>query len=119
LREKGTVRGVLAPVLDNYAVGFNVLHGFSSATAVYNAAQSNDDRPLMLLYVGDWDPSGMFMERDLPERLARYGGNHIHLQRIAITKDQTHGLPSFLRTRKRATSGSSGLPNATARNVGN
>src|SRR5262245_53179506 len=30
--EKGTVRGVLAPVLDRYAVGFLPVHGFSSAT---------------------------------------------------------------------------------------
>jgi hypothetical protein len=29
--EKGTIRGVLAPVLDEYAVGFRVMHGFSSA----------------------------------------------------------------------------------------
>ena len=29
--EKGTVRGVLQPVLDHYAVGFRVMHGFSSA----------------------------------------------------------------------------------------
>src|SRR3981081_2002081 len=27
--EKGTVRGVLGPVLDHYAVGFRVMHGFS------------------------------------------------------------------------------------------
>ena len=32
--EKGTVRGVLQPVLDDYAVGFRVMHGFSSATTV-------------------------------------------------------------------------------------
>ena len=32
--EKGTVRGVLAPVLDQYAVGFRVMHGFSSATGL-------------------------------------------------------------------------------------
>jgi hypothetical protein len=94
--EKGTVRGVLAPVLDDYAVGFNVLHGFSSATTIYDAAQSENDRPLVVLYVGDWDPSGLCMsERDLPDRLARYGGDHISLQRIALTKDQLAGLPSF------------------------
>ena len=29
--EKGTVRGVLAPVLDHYAVGFRPVHGFNSA----------------------------------------------------------------------------------------
>jgi hypothetical protein len=94
--EKGTVRGVLAPVLDAYAVGFNVLHGFSSATAIYDAAQSDNIRPLIVLYVGDWDPSGLCMsERHLPDRLARYGGNHITLKRIALTEDQLTGLPSF------------------------
>jgi hypothetical protein len=30
--EKGTVRGVLQPVLDEYAVGFRVMHGFGGAT---------------------------------------------------------------------------------------
>ena len=32
--EKGTIRGVLKPVLDHYAVGFRVMHGFTSATAL-------------------------------------------------------------------------------------
>ena len=94
--EKGTVRGVLSPVLDEYAVGFNVLHGFGSATSVYDAAQSDNVRPLVVLYVGDWDPSGLCMsERDLPDRLARYGGDHIILKRIALTEDQLTGLQSF------------------------
>jgi hypothetical protein len=33
--EKGTVRGLLKPVLDRFAVGFLPVHGFSSATTVY------------------------------------------------------------------------------------
>src|SRR5205823_5159250 len=32
--EKGTIRGVLAPVLNAYAVGFRVMHGFSGATTL-------------------------------------------------------------------------------------
>src|SRR5262245_21013847 len=36
--EKGTVRGVLQPVLDEYAVGFRVMHGFGSATSIYDVA---------------------------------------------------------------------------------
>src|SRR5262245_15315277 len=39
--EKGTVRGVLAPVLNRFAVGFRVMHGFSSATTVHDVAQDN------------------------------------------------------------------------------
>jgi hypothetical protein len=67
--EKGTVRGVLKPVLDHYAVGFLPMHGFSSATMVNDIAEDNDGRKLIALYVGDYDPSGMYMsEMDLPRR---------------------------------------------------
>jgi hypothetical protein len=101
--EKGTVRGVLAPVLDEYAVGFRVMHGFSSATAVYDVAQSGDDKDLIALYVGDFDPSGLFMsEEDLPTRLFEYGADeNVKLQRIALTRKQVSGLPSFPATDKR------------------
>jgi hypothetical protein len=94
--EKGTVRGVLAPVLDEYGVGFRVMHGFSGATTVYDVAQDDDGRQLIVLYVGDYDPSGMYMSAyDLPERLAKYGGNHVVLTRIALLRDQLDDLPSF------------------------
>src|SRR5262245_38405460 len=67
--EKGTVRGVLRPVLDEYAVSFRAIHGFSSATIVHDVAEDDDGRDLIVLYVGDHDPSGMFMsESDLPNR---------------------------------------------------
>jgi hypothetical protein len=47
--EKGTVRGVLRPVLDQYAIGFSVMHGFSSATAVQT--------PLKMTMVVKWSRS--------------------------------------------------------------
>jgi hypothetical protein len=100
--EKGTVRGVLQPVLDHYAVGFRVMHGFSSATAIYDVAQDSDGRDLIVLYVGDFDPSGLFMsEVDLPARLSKYDGDHIKLRRIALTRPQTRGLLSFPATDKK------------------
>jgi hypothetical protein len=100
--EKGTVRGVLQPVLDHYAVGFRVLHGFSGATTVHDAAEDDDGRELIVLYVGDFDPSGMFMsEVDLPKRLADYGGHHVDVRRIALTRAQVVGLPSFPATDKK------------------
>ena len=87
--EKGTVRGVLRPVLDHYAVGFRVMHGFSGATTVHDIAEDDDGRPLIVLYVGDFDPSGMFMsEEDLPNRFSKYGGDHVTLKRIALTREQ-------------------------------
>jgi hypothetical protein len=93
---------VLKPVLDKYAVGFRVMHGFSSATSVYDVAQSDNDRPLVALYVGDWDPSGLYMsESDLPDRLKQYGGDHVDLRRIALTGEQVLPLQSFPATDKR------------------
>jgi hypothetical protein len=100
--EKGTVRGVLAPVLDRYAVGFLPVHGFSSATAVHDIAEDDDGRPLIVLYVGDFDPSGMFMsDEDLPARFDKYNGDHITLRRIALIAHQLTGLPSFPASDKR------------------
>lgn len=100
--EKGTVRGVLKPVLDHYAVGFRVVHGFASATTVNDIAKDDDGRPLIVLYAGDFDPSGMYMsEADLPRRLAEYGGRHVRFRRIALTPVQTQGLPYFPASDKR------------------
>jgi hypothetical protein len=96
--EKGTIRGVLAPILDRYAVGFRVMHGFGSATSVYDISQDDDGRPLIALYIGDHDPSGLYMsEHDLPERLDRYDGSHVKIKRVALTTAQTilYDLPSF------------------------
>jgi hypothetical protein len=94
--EKGTVRGILKPVLDEHGVGFRVMHGFGSATEVHNVADYDDGRPLIAIYVGDWDPSGLCMsEHDLPKRLTRYDGKHVVLKRIALTRDHLADLPSF------------------------
>jgi hypothetical protein len=94
--EKGTIRGVLKPVLDHYAVGFRVMHGFTSATAVNDVAGDGDGRDLIVLYIGDFDPSGMYMsERDLPQRIAEYGGDHVKLIRIALTSDHS-SVPTLI-----------------------
>lgn len=86
--EKGTVRGTLAPVLREFGVTLRVMHGFGSATAIYQAAQdvAGAGKPVSILYAGDWDPSGMQMsEVDLPSRLARYGGTAT-ITRLALTQ---------------------------------
>jgi len=85
--EKGTIRGTLAPVLDAYGVTFRVMHGYGSATTVHDVAEQSgtSDKPWTVLYVGDWDPSGLHMsEVDLPDRLARYGGD-VEIERVALT----------------------------------
>lgn len=95
--EKGTIRGTLAPVLDEYGITFRVMHGYASATVVNNIAEfsAEDCKPLVALYVGDWDPSGKHMsDIDLPRRLEEYGAN-VELARIALVKTDLADLPSF------------------------
>ena len=95
--EKGTVRGTIAPVLNDLGVTFRVMHGFASATTINTIAEESidDPRPFVALYVGDFDPSGMFMsEVDLPERMGRYGGE-VTIGRIALLRDDLDGLPHF------------------------
>jgi hypothetical protein len=61
------------------------------------------DQPLIVLYAGDWDPSGLHMsEVDLPSRLAEYGA-HVTIRRIALNQSDVSfgGLPSFLAETKR------------------
>jgi hypothetical protein len=101
--EKGTVRGTLAPVLDRYGVTFRVMRGYAWATAAYDVAleslrDADRGRPLIVLYVGDHDPSGMHMSVvDLPTRIARYGGVIETFNRLAIHEIDTVNptIPSF------------------------
>lgn len=95
--EKSTVQGVLAPELEDLGVTFRVLKGFGSFTAVRQAAEDSlcGSKPRVALYLGDWDPSGLFMsEVDLPQRLGRYGSKWI-LERIALRREDLAGLPHF------------------------
>ena len=105
--EKGTVRGTLAPVLQNYGLTFRVTHGTNSFTAVKTAIADvlASPQPVTVLYVGDWDPSGLHMsEQDLPERLARYGApERFTFMRVALTLEDISdpALPSYDVTKKR------------------
>jgi hypothetical protein len=98
--EKGTIRGTLAPVLNEFGVTFRVMHGYGSATALNTIADESisSDKPLTAFYVGDWDPSGLHMsEVDLPERLERYGAE-IEVERIALAESDVRAgteLPHF------------------------
>lgn len=103
--EKATVSGTIAPVLDAYGVSYRYMHGYSSATALHETAEESEaeTRVFVVLYVGDWDPSGMHMsEVDVRNRLERYGGDVV-VVRIALTAADIADpeLPSFAVETKR------------------
>jgi len=97
--EKGTVRGTLAPILDEYGVTFRAMHGYSSATVINAIAEESNqsNKPLKIFYCGDFDPSGKHMsDIDLPNRLERYGAE-LSIERIALIDEDVFesDLPSF------------------------
>jgi hypothetical protein len=92
ISEKATVAGILRPVLDEYGLPFLAVHGFNSATKMHELVEeiADDKRQTVLLYVGDYDPSGLWMSvQDLPNRLADYGagvdGDDYTFRRVALT----------------------------------
>ena len=68
--------------------------GFSSVSFVHEAAtqhnDSDDGRPLVVFYVGDFDPAGVLIDRSLERELRKHLDSAIDLDfaRIAINEEQ-------------------------------
>ena len=76
--EKDALSGVLSRVTNYYHVKLMVNRGYSSATAMYDASKrflynENNGKDGYLFYLGDHDPSGLDMIRDIRERLHEFG----------------------------------------------
>lgn len=95
--EKDAVAGVLQPVTDEYEVVLYPCRGYNSYSALKAAAQRlrAAGRPTVVLYLGDFDPSGQDMSRDIRDRLTGDFGAEVDLRAIALTPEQVqeHDLP--------------------------
>ncbi|MBA7553331.1 hypothetical protein ES705_45921 [subsurface metagenome] len=97
--EKDALFTPITTIADRYRVKVYAARGYSSFTAVYEAAQDimREVIPIKVLQLTDFDPSGEDMVRDLQDRLTRYGSSLIllELEKIALTSDQVSrlGLP--------------------------
>lgn len=95
--EKDAISGVLAPMASEYHVTLMVNRGYSSQSAMYEAAQRfirkqtelgrQTDHQCVLLYLGDHDPSGEDMVRDIRDRLNIFGAE-VEVVKIALTIEQ-------------------------------
>ena len=92
--EKDALSSVLEPICDRYHIRFMANRGYSSATAMWDAAQrvqraENRGQQPVVIYLGDHDPSGMDMTRDVRERLDLLSyGAPIRTIRLALNYDQ-------------------------------
>lgn len=88
--EKDALSGVLKPISSYYHIHLMVNRGYSSASAMYDASKRflrNDDKQGFILYLGDHDPSGLDMIRDIQSRLNEFGAN-VEVEALALTTEQ-------------------------------
>lgn len=91
--EKDALSGVLEPLCREYHVTLMVNKGYSSLSAMkesadrFKAMATRAGKRPYLLYVGDHDPSGEDMVRDVGERLYMFGAD-VKVEKLALTWDQ-------------------------------
>jgi len=90
--EKDALSQVLYRVTSEYHVRLMVNRGYSSTTAMHDAskrfrAASRRGQDCVILYVGDHDPSGLDMLRDIESRLKEFG-QWVEVIPVALTKEQ-------------------------------
>lgn len=87
--EKNALLGVIEPVCRDLDVTFLPCIGYYSLSAMWRAAQRimDYDDNAVILHLGDHDPSGIDMTRDIQERLEIFGTN-VTVKRIALNMDQ-------------------------------
>jgi len=89
--EKDALSGVLLRVTRKYHINLMVNRGYSSCTAMHDAYQRfdlEDDKERYILYLGDHDPSGLDMIRDVKDRLGEFGLDDINVIPVALTHEQ-------------------------------
>ncbi len=97
--EKDALVGVLGNrknrVCDRFGVDYFSCRGYVSATAMHNAAKrakwynKYKDKQTVILHLGDHDPSGIDMTRDMQSRLNLFQAGHCAtVERIALTMEQ-------------------------------
>lgn len=94
--EKQALEGVLEPLCRSLDVRFSANKGYASSSFFYEIGQrlgiaSESGKRVVILYLGDHDPSGIDMSRDVLDRLcmfARIDRDEMQVDRLALNMDQ-------------------------------
>ena len=74
--EKRALSSILAPIANKWHINFCVNKGYASATAMYDLYERVSlkikKKRINILYLGDHDPSGLDMNRDIYDRLGEF-----------------------------------------------
>lgn len=90
--EKDALVGVLEAACEDVRLPFFSCRGYTSQSALYDAgkriAREARNRDAVILHLGDHDPSGIDMTRDIAERVTMFAGRTVGVRRLALNMDQ-------------------------------
>ncbi len=91
--EKDALIGVISGICEELDVSYFSCRGYVSQSAMWREAQEiayeiEKGKTPIVIHLGDHDPSGIDMTRDIRDRLELLGGNSFEVKRIALNYDQ-------------------------------
>lgn len=91
--EKQALEGVLQPVCRRLDIPFTANKGYGSSSLLYDTGRRlarylQLGKAVHIFYLGDHDPSGMDMTRDVAERLSLFAEGEVEVHRVALNMDQ-------------------------------
>lgn len=90
--EKDTMMAFVNSIVSTYRIPIQVNKGYGSAATIKDAAERyGNGKGWTLLYIGDFDPSGLDIDRSLRDIL-RSHGSRPNIVRIALTQEDTVSL---------------------------
>lgn len=99
--EKDALSGIVAVPCDRWRVPYFACKGYTSLSGIWEAGynrlrrQARQGRSATILHLGDHDPSGIDMTRDIRDRLELFAGQPIEIVRLALNMEQVeeYSLP--------------------------
>jgi len=89
--EKEALAGVVASACNPLRVPYFSCRGYTSASEMWLAGErflQHTAQKCLILHLGDHDPSGLDMTRDIYDRLELFAGGRVDVKRIALNMDQ-------------------------------
>jgi len=93
--EKEALAGVISTACTDLDVSFFACRGYVSQSEMWAAAErflqrhEVEKKQTVIVHLGDHDPSGIDMTRDIEDRMRTFGvGDHVTVERIALNYDQ-------------------------------
>lgn len=89
--EKDSLTGSIDETIEELGITLRTHRGYGSTTKKLEIASLFDsiDKPMTIFYIGDFDPSGVDIERDLLQKVKRYmkSDRRIILKRLGILRE--------------------------------